>query len=645
MPQDSLFPDPKALHSKLLLKPKDFESLFSGYERLRCVSYVVGPDLLLELYERFGLKQIEVVVGENLTDRYRRDLAQKGPDVVERLAARVADGSLRVLVPDRTLHTKLYLLERPGQFRVVQTSANLTETARRASRQVNYAWYADLPPGDPWLARVERDYEAHAAQATPFLGDLAELMRDSSAEKRRELVAAWLKTIPPEDLELETRKLVQELTRRAVEAAAQGAERVFSVRLPEAPAARRELERLLAPLKPDWSGGEARLSGSSFLRFVSATQGVPLLTVDRTARQVRLAGEDGVRVLTEPLPAAGELDRALAHLEAYLDTVDLGQAPDPRFAKTSMYEALLYLLAAPFAHELMSLRRSRYGAIDSRGPSFLYIYGPSQNGKSTFLRFALKLLGGKIYEPLNGGDFQKRKLLGAAAVGTAFPLAFDDLVLATRYALFEEVLKSYWEVWWSADTVFPQLVLTSNAYSLRDWAKSRVKRLDFDVQFAPSGAGKETLAGLFRAENKLFCWFSGLYFDELAAAGPLPEDELAFARAAFLKLYERAGRPLPAYFPAQPIETLYDPGRREWRDLLDRLRKARVSWEGDRAQVEFADDMQHFEIKAYENSLPQTIKHRRRGKTLVVETPKEFRAWLEDGAARGWWGRLLGRFG
>lgn len=361
-------------------------------------------------------------------------------------------------------------------------------------------------------------------------------------------------------------------------------------------------------------------------------------------KEVRLGMDGTVEILTEPLPDPSAVGSALEHLEGYLQTVDLGQAPDPKFAKVSMFEALLYMLSAPFANEYMRLKRRRYGVIDSRGPRFLYIYGPSQNGKSTFLRFALKLISGRMVEPASGGEFAKRKVLGAASIGTAFPLVFDDLVPATRYGLFEEILKSYWEAWWTEDGVSPQIVLSSNAYSLRDWAKSRVKRLDFDVQFSPGGDGKEALARIFRIENRLFRWFSYLYFRRLERLEGLSDDELETARRVFEELYGHAGRPLPDFFPREPIKRLYDPGRKAWQDLLYRLKKARAEWEADRASIHFADDMQHFEIKEYEHCLPPGIKLRRRGKAILIETPKEFRSWIEGGKQppSSWWTRLFG---
>lgn len=47
----------------------------------------------------------------------------------------------------------------------------------------------------------------------------------------------------------------------------------------------------------------------------------------------------------------------------------------------------------------------------------------------------------------------------------------------------------------------------------------------------------------------------------------------------------------------------------------------------------------------YENHLPPEVKHLRRGRALVIQSPREFRAWLEAGGpkAGGFWARLLGR--
>jgi hypothetical protein len=639
--QTTLFAESLSLHSAVIQRRKDFDALFEGFTRMRAVSYVVSPGVVVEWMDK-GYQSVEVVVGENLADSYRQDLSQKGPEAVETMAGHVERGALQLWIPAKTLHTKLYILDRPGTTRLVQTSANFTETARQASRQTNYAWYTDLPPENPWVKQVIQDYERHKEGCSLFLGDLVDLFKERQETPRRDLVEIWLRGAVTADVDAEAQKTLQVLSGEALNALPESEEKVFLQKLPEAPAARRQVERALAPLQPVVSGNEIKVNLPLFLKHVRETQGVPLMRADMERGEVRLGIGGRVAVLGARPEDAEGLNRDLEHLETYFQTVDLGQAPDPLSAKTHMMEALLALFSAPFAHEFMKLKRRRFGPIDPRGPRFLYIYGPSQNGKSTFLRFVLKLLAGEIIEPLNGGEFTKRKINGAMAYGTCFPLVFDDVLVSQKMGVFEEVLKSYWEAWWREETVFPQMVISSNTYSLREWAKSRVRKLDFDVHFVPTTAGKETLARLFRAENNLFSRFAPLYLKQVADPATLTEDELYPARLVLRDLYARADRPLPDYFSRESIEKKFDPGRQSWKDLLGRMVKARLEWEKDRVSAHFAEDLQYHEIKEYENALPQLIKFRRRGKSLVIENPADFRRWLEGDAKSPWWRRLLG---
>jgi hypothetical protein len=366
------------------------------------------------------------------------------------------------------------------------------------------------------------------------------------------------------------------------------------------------------------------------------------------ADQIVQLGIDGtVTSRSEPLPDSDQVDGALHHVEAYINTVDWGQCLDAQFAKASMFEALLYLLAAPFAHEHMKLRRRSYAIVDSRGPQVLYIFGHAQNGKSTFAKFALRLLTGRHVLPLPGGQFSKTRVLGTSSVGTVFPLVFDDVDLSKKAGAFEEVLKSYWEVWWREACVVPQLVFTGNVENLKEWAKSRLKRVDFDVHFAPTEEQKAALARILEFENPLFKWFAHLYLKHLGAGPVADDDELHLARTVMGELYRHAGRPLPAFFPPQPVDQIYDPGRRAWLDLLYSLRKASLRTEGRRLLVSFKDEMQYREVAAYRAHLPQTVKHATRGKTLVIESPGEFHTWLRGGTPprEGWLRRLFTRVG
>ena len=646
MAQAAFVVGPPRLRSRLLARRQEFDSLFEGYDRLQAVSYVVTPDLLLHFFDKRGFSQVEVVVGENLTDQYRQALSQKGRQVTAALAELVEQGRLRIFVPRRTIHSKLYMLQRDGQYRVIQGSANLTETARQAANQVNYVWYADLAPDDPWLGQVLADYKAHLRDCSLFMGDLVDLFRQSPERDREELIDAWLKGHLAEEDGLEERRVLQELTARSLQSL-EGAsvEPIFSVELPDQPATRQRVERRLAVLNPVATDRRLQVNAATYLRYVQEAHGVPLMRVDLADRKV-LLGMDGLTLArSEPPPDDRGVDQALEHIEDYVNTVDWGRCLDPRFAKTSIFEALLYFFTAPFAHEHMRARRRAYALVDSRGPQVLYLFGHAQNGKSTFVRLALRLLTGRHILPIPGARFTKTRIQGAAALGSGFPLVFDDVDLSNKGRTFEEVLKSHWEVWWREECVAPQLVLTGNAENLKEWAKSRLKRIDFDVQFAPDGEQKRRLNLILEADNPIFKWFAFVYMDHLERGASPGEDELSIARDVMKDLYRRAGRPLPSFFPEGPVEQLYNPGRRAWQDMLYRLRKASLTRDGDQLRVDFKDDMQHPEVRAYAGHLPQTVKHKVKGKTIVIESPREFDEWLGSGGGgpESWFRRLIRR--
>jgi hypothetical protein len=641
--QGSLFAGGVPLETRVLSRRKDFRSLFEGFTRMHAVSYVASPDLLLEFLDELGFTELEVVVGDSLSEPYKRALEQKGVAVTARLAELVTQGRLRILVPDRLIHTKMYLLDGADRTRVIQTSANLTRTAQEPSRQINYAWYVDLPHGDPLLERVTRDYQAHASRCTLFMEDLTQLFRQRPDMDRGELVEVWLKGAAIQEEELEVRRVFDEIASGLALSSSTSAETLVELRLPEAPAERRRIERLLAPLEPAPVQNRLQVRGRAFVDYVRKAYGVPLLRVNPGRHEMLLAVEGSVESLAEAPPDPASVNAALEHLEDYLNTVDTGHSADPRFAKMSMFEALLYFFSAPFFHEYMKRQRERFGPMGSRGPRFLYIYGPSQNGKSTFLQFALKVMTGRNMQGLSGRDFTKTRIANAAMVGTAFPLVFDDVSVAGKPGI-EEVFKSYWERWWRQEYLSPQLIMTSNTARLRDWAKSRVKRVDFDVQFAPTERDKETLFQLFSKETSIFKWFCHLYFEHLESPDLPSDDELYLARSVMSDLYHHAGRKIPEYLPQEPLERIYDPGLRDWRDLLFGIRKAALQMDGGRILVELTQDIQPWEVNDYQSYLPQTIKFRRRGHMLIIENPEDFEAWLGPAPRqRSWLRRFFSR--
>ena len=627
------------LHTRVITQPQVFDELFDGFTAMHAVSYVASPDLLLDFLDRRGYRSVEVVVGEEerLAATFRQALAQKGPEVTERLVELARTGALRVYLPGSgVIHTKLYLLEREDLTRVLLSTANFTETARRG-RQVNYAWYADVPKGHPFLRQVRADYEAHRRRCTLFLEELLQLWEGRDPSERRRLVEAWLagEAAVQGEGEREVRVTLQEALRHAMEAPD---EPMVMLSLPSSPAERKKVEQLVGQIPSARSGDRVQADRTRFLGLLQQRTGFPVLHVAPERQEVILSLDGSVRVRSAPPEDPRAVNEALANLEEYCATVDLGQCPDPQFAKASVLEALLYVLASPFAHEYMKAKRARRSMVNPRGPRYLYLYGPSHNGKTTFLYYALKLLAGQPVGPAQGPQFSRARVLAAAQTGSVFPLVFDDMSFSHRSKEVQDVLKFYWEAWWDARFPFPQLVFTSNAARLQDWARTRVKRIDFTVHFVQTEEHEERLNDVVTAENSLAPWFFHLYLREWAAVERFSNDELFVARAVLKTLYEYAGRPLPPFFPHEPLEQTYDPGKLVWRGLLGHLKAATMRWVGSQLLVEFRDDIPPWQVPHYQAYLPQHINAQPTGRTLEIQNGRAFQAWLREAPSgrRGW---------
>ena len=642
--QQSLFDALDGLKSRVITKRADFEGLLEGCTALRAITYVASPETLLDLLDKRRFARVELVLGDSLATLSRETLASSGPDIVERLAEFVASGTLTVYIPPRTIHTKLYLLTRDALTRVILTSANLTETAREATRQTNYAWFADLSNEHPWLRTVLSDYDAQKRGSSLFLEDLVTLFRQSPETPHRTLVEAWVSGTAPVGVAPEAAKLLGEISDWALDPARSATEPVYSVRLPDAPAARKHTEKFLTRLGATPAGDSVKIERGSYLAHVERATHLPLMMVDLERREVRLGIGGELRTVTQPVPDALTLSAALERLEVYLDSPDWGEAPDREFAKAAMAEATLYMLASPFANEQMRVMRRRRGMIERRGPQTLYLVGPSSNGKTTFLQFALFLLAERQVTPLPASELTKTKVQEAAALRTRFPLVFDDVNPPQRPA-FQDVVKSYWENWWSEDSSAPQLVFSSNKPDLPEWAKSRLKRVDFDVHFARTERNTARLADIFREPNPVFRWFAALYLEKLPMLEEPRDDELYVARFVMRELYRRAGRAMPSFFPDRPLEDLYDRGQMKWRDLIERTKQASLHEDHGRLIVRFTDDLQYYEVNQYLGFLPQAIKWERLGKKVTLDNAAEFRHWLggETSAPRRWLKKVLGR--
>lgn len=652
--QLSLFPE-NGLQVKTLYinKPTLFDDLFQGYQKIRAISYVASPLTILSIFEKFGFEQMQILVGENIgIKHYKGELQNKELGVVQKLMSLVREEKLTIYFPkSKTIHSKFYILSKAGSHRIIVGSANFSETARKAVKQDNYVVYCDLEDGNELLKTFLDDYKQHLRYARLFLQDLIQLV-DTREESEEQVIRTWLTQDVGNikgEVEAESTKVLSELSARTLEFQEDQPkdgtdEQEITVLVPAELKARENIEKKLAPLPFSIGGSELSLPKNEYSTFVKKMAGVPLLGVTNDGSRLMLHMGDRKKVLTREPENRQDVAESLGYVEGYVNSFRFGECSDMMRVQTNVCEALLYVLAAPFAHEFKKRKKS----VDmySRGPSFLYLYGPSFNGKTNFLRFCLHLITGEHLEPIAQEHFKKTRIMSSRAFATVFPLLFDDVNIDAK---MEAVLKNYWEFWWEQDAPIPQLVMTTNKFNPPEWANTRIKRINFDVKFDQNNIrASEELNRILSSNCDLFSWFAAWYLKKLKA--PLEEikegllvDELGLSRSVMRSLYEYAGRPLPEFFPSKPVERLYDIDRMEWLELFE---TKVLSQENQRNKlfVRTPTTIQAYEVDRYMRLLPQGVKAKRKGHTIVIEGKDKYLEWVQGGAQQtGFWKRFWNR--
>ncbi len=667
--QLSLFPEegsskPQTLY---LQKPNDFEGLISGFKEIRAISYVASPSLVLSIFERYKFEYMQLLVGENISIKhYKKYLENKQISLIQRLMHLIKEQKLSVLFPKgKTIHSKFYILSSKDKHRVIVGSANFSEPAAKASKQHNYVVYWDLGSTDALLERFIQDYKAHLKNSRLFLDDLIKLT-ETRDEEEEKVIRTWLSQDVGEvkDLvESETSRVFTDLTRQALDAVDNrenlenpdvedpGQEQLDSgeirVVIPSDARTQEGIEKKLQPLKPSIVKSELRLKAKDFSDYVKRSCGVPLMGTDKSTRKVYLHMGDFHDVLSRPPQSKEEVNQGLKYIEEYVQSYKFGESIDYKRIQTNVFEALLYMLSAPFAHEFK--KRKKQVDMYSRGPSYLYLYGPSFNGKTNFLRFCLKLITGRHLEPISQEYFNKTRIMSAKMFGTVFPLMFDDVNIGSGSNI-ETVLKNYWEVWWNPEHPVPQIIMTTNRFNPPEWANTRIKRINFDVKFdQKSIQASETLNRILNTDCDFFKLFAHSFLEKLDQPidnikEDLLVDELSLARKIFSELYEFAQRDVPDYFPKVPVDKLYDIDKMEWLELFE----TKVLSQEEQANKIFAHadkTVNTFEVERFMRLLPQGVKAKRKGHTIIIEGRDKYLEWVDSyQKGKGFWQDLLGRF-
>ena len=607
---------------------KKLDNMLKNGDELKFISYSTSIDSLLD-FIGMGYKKIEYVCGEYLIDSFKNHLSEKKLSDVKLLTDYVREGRLEVYVPKKgSFHSKLYIVKDGLQTRVALGSANATRSGRKGRMHEIMAFY-NFNYSHRLLKEAEKAFDLHKSQCNRFFDDLIKLIDEKPQEESEKVIEYYLKSNVKRYADGDAKEFYQ-VTKNALEIDDENSNEMITISLNNLSRSKTSIMNELKVFKPIKGDDYIKIPKKKFLD--EKNHMLPPMHYNPNGEIIiGLSGREMLRTANDLNPNL--VDQALNGVEEYFRTVDMATCGDsgPENVKMNMAEAMFSVFTAPFAHELMKIKRRNVGLSDDRGLRFPVIYGPSHNGKSFFSKLMLYWITGKSIKPQHGSDFVKTKLEFAQSFGTCFPLIFDDVPADKLGEKSKDIFVEYYERRWTQDVPSPYPIITTNKYKLKDWATSRSKKLSFDVYFEASIANKKLTTSFLERPNEIFLYFSKIFSNKLKLQDDYnSDDENKIAREVWSELYGIANRQMPSYFPMKSLDELYDPGIQQLHNLVYRDKIAILKDKGDVLNIKFPD-FAPYEVADVKKLLSPKSAAIERGTTITIRNPKAFWNWLIPG--------------
>jgi hypothetical protein len=624
---------PKTVYLK---SKRSWKKLFNGFSELRGITYVSSPEYILDQYSDYDFEKIELIIGSGLMDGYKKNLDGKNT-AIHALYSRICDGSLVLFGTKATVHTKLYILKDEEKTRIIIGSPNLSYNAE-GSRQREYAVYFDIFHGDSiglqFLEQVNEDYSKHLQETDiiRFMEDLQNL-RHNSDNNREEDFVLWCGSDS-----LDSRRVIRGVVKDIHNLAFiedDEAEESFTIMIPDT-ITKQDKKILTHNYDARIHDGRATIS-RSWVLDEKRNLGMPLMRIDQNSGKVTIA-LGGRKFDLNANVSPQEINAGLADIENYIRLVDQAICHHPKAVKMTMMETVLYTMAAPFANEWLRQKRKRTRLTDRTGPRHLIVYGPGGNGKTTFGRFQNHLISTNPFEPVDGKNYVKKdwdNLFNHVSTSDSpFPVIVDDIkssCFGRARGNLEGRVKAYFENNWESGNNFPMMIFNTNHDNIAEWAKRRVRKLDFLVKFQGNEKEQLQLEAILQRPNHVFPAFAKIYSEELLKGEGFSHDELKLARTVFVKLYTIADRQFPDFFPERPPEEMYDMDAIYCVDLnsYGLFTEEKVKGErGEALKLHFED---YRTLNSFNSRLPPSVSTMSINEDLIIQNPGEYREFMERG--------------
>lgn len=427
------------------LEDASWRELFSGFDRLKAITYSSGLDLILELTGMF--KDVEVTFGsERILSREHAALEQashiaKGYTFVDALAdqkafleglaaelgksargllPRIAEGTLSFrLLRKMPSHEKLYLLASDTSYRVITGSANLSLAALSGRHKEVFIVF----DGETAYRAFEEYYRRDAGEAAAVPADCLIVPAANNEPPQPRSAPIPINEVPCVQMLSAGVAIVEDRPKAPLTGLTADALKAASVE----GARLRGLELSAA------KDGKTVITATSFFRAYKTHRTAPTDgTNDDRISRATIAIHTGEVFLDDNLWFGGtselrdeEIRADAALMVEYLSSF-ANFFGNTEGAIRAYWTFLTWLYAAPLAPLL------RQAAVLNSGdplayPVFGILYGRPNGGKSWFSEIAASSMFGAVWKQLRGATFTANRVLGLREQLGAIPLLIDDV--------------------------------------------------------------------------------------------------------------------------------------------------------------------------------------------------------------------------
>lgn len=437
----------------------NWEELFDGFDRLYAITFSSGIEFVNKVINKFSYA--EVVFGcEKIIATDIAAIMSVQIDSVQRLAKsksagnlanRLDDGSLQLYVSrDTKSHEKIFILESADhkRVRVITGSANMSASAFCGIQRENIVCFDDEAAFSHYKVLFETfketcsdnvSYKAVVStmnQEDYLKENIKEVPVFQSIEKQKLI---FLEQAQPED-EVEYEivadvKKMQELVKPIMPKMPVQANRIVVAAEPMRVFTKRytEVRRVAA----------------------EAVKQLPKLHIDYDAGTMTFNDEN-----IDLNPNLSEVAKNIKSIQKFFSGMDYFYG-DVEQAKKDYFKYMTWYLATPFMAYLRYFA-SRNNYDTKLFPMYGVIYSDSNGGKTTFIKFLVKLMCGETVKMNTTEDFTATRIDGLKRVCEGLPLNIDDLAKTQFQNHSERVIKN--DEWGISDRLvnYPAVSITSN---------------------------------------------------------------------------------------------------------------------------------------------------------------------------------------